>query len=90
MPGFFESVDPEVAVELEQLSRLMYDLRENCNDVLASYGVDDAAALLARIQAGEIREHPGYDHYLAIRILDTTRATVRAVLRERLKEVKQK
>lgn len=89
MPSFFETVDPEIAAELEQLSRLMYELRENHNAVLASYRADDATALLARIEAGEVDEHPGYEHYLSARILDTTRETVRAMLREHLKEVRQ-
>lgn len=89
MPSFFESLEPEVAAELEQLSRLMYELRDNHNTVLASYRADNATTLLARIQAGEVDEHPGYEHYLSVRILDTTRETVRTVLRERLKEVRQ-
>lgn len=89
MPSFFESLEAEVADELEQLSRLMYELRDNRNTVLAPYRTDDAAALLARIEAGEVDEHPGYEHYLSARILDDTREAVRAVLRERLKEVRQ-
>lgn len=89
MPSFFDTVDPEIAAELEQLSRLMYELRENHNAVLASYRADDATALLARIEAGEVDEHPGYEHYLSARILDATRETVRTMLREHLKEVRQ-
>lgn len=89
MTSFFDTIDPEIAAELEQLSRLMYELRDNHNTVLASYRADDAATLLARIQAGEVDEHPGYEHYLSVRILDATRETVRTVLRERLKEARQ-
>lgn len=89
MPSFFDTIEPEVAAEFEQLSRLMYELRENRNTVLAPYRTDDAAALLARIQAGDVDEHPGYEHYLSARILDATRETVRTVLREGLKEVRQ-
>lgn len=89
MTSFFDAIDPEIAAELEQLSRLMYELRDNHNTVLASYRADDATVLLARIQTGEIDEHPGYEHYLSARILDTTRETVRTMLRERLKEVRQ-
>lgn len=90
MTSFFDTVDPEIAAELEQLSRLMYELRDNHNTVLASYRADDATALLARIQAGKVDEHPGYEHYLSARILDATRETVRALLHERLKQVRQK
>lgn len=89
MPSFFESLEPEVAAELEQLSRLMYELRDNHNTVLAPYRADDATALLARIEAGDVDEHPGYEHYLSARILDDTRETVRTVLRERLMEARQ-
>ena len=53
MTSFFDTVDPEIAAELEQLSRLMYELRENHHAVLTPYRADDATALLARIEAGE-------------------------------------
>ncbi|ODV04582.1 MAG: hypothetical protein HZY77_04245 [Thiobacillus sp.] len=90
MPEFFESVPFETATEIEQLARLTYELRENCNTVLQFHGVPDEAALLQKIQRGEVAEHPAYEHYLAARILADTRETARAALAERLKEANSK
>lgn len=87
MANFFENIEPETAEEIDQLSRLIYELRENHNRVLSPYGAEDGAALLQRIQDGAVAEHPAYEHYLAARILADTRETVREVLRERLQEV---
>jgi len=86
MASFFENLDPDVAAELELLSRLTYELRENRNAILEPYGAEDEAALLQHIQSGTVAEHPAYEHYLAARILAETRETARAVLAERLKD----
>lgn len=86
MPEFFESVAFETATEIEQLARLAYELRENRQAVLQFHEVVDEAALLQRIQSGEVAEHPAYEHYLAARILEDTRETARAALAERVKE----
>lgn len=90
MTDFFDNIDFDAATDIEQLSRLAYELRENRNTVLKLHGVEDETALLHSIQAGEITEHPAYEHYLAARILADTRETVRAALAERLKEVHTK
>lgn len=86
MPEFFESVPFETATEIEQLAKLTYELRENRQAALTFYGVADEAALLQKIEAGEVPEHPAYEHYLAARILADTRAAARAALAELLKE----
>lgn len=86
MPESFESVAFETATEIEQLARLAYELRENRQAVLQFHEVVDEAALLQRIQSGEVAEHPAYEHYLAARILEDTRETARAALAERVKE----
>ena len=86
MPEFFESLPFEAATEIEQLARLAYELRENRQAVLQFHEVADEAALLQKIQSGEVDEHPAYEHYLAARILEDTRETARAALAERVKE----
>lgn len=90
MSDFFEHIEFETATQIEQLSRLAYELRENRNAILEHHGAADEAALLQRIQAGEVAEHPAYEHYLAARILADTRESVRAALAERLKEANSK
>lgn len=84
MVDFFEGVAPELAEEIQNLSRLTYQLRENRKAILDGYGVTDEAALLECIRTGSATEHPGYEHYLAARILDGTREAVRSALAERL------
>lgn len=87
MSNFFESLDPDDAAEIDQLSRLAYELRENRAAILKLHGAEDEAALLQKIRAGAVDEHPAYEHYLAARIIAETRETVRAVVSQRLKEV---
>lgn len=86
MVEFFEHVPYETATEIEHLSRLAYELRENRDAILKHHGADNEAALLQSIQRGEVAEHPAYEHYLAARILADTRAAVRAALVARLQE----
>lgn len=87
MSNFFESLDPDDAAEIDQLSRLAYELRENRTAILRPHGVEDEAALLQKIRTGAVAEHPAYEHYLAARILADTRETARAVVSQYLKEV---
>lgn len=90
MASFFENLDDDTAAELERLSQLIYELRQNHNAILQTYDAADAAALLQQIQDGVVAEHPAYEHYLAARILDDTRDMARAMVGERLKEARQK
>lgn len=80
MADFYRGLDPDGALEAGQLARLVYELRENSRLVLQAHDVTDAAALLERIRTGAVDEHPGYESYLAARILDDTRADARAAL----------
>lgn len=89
MTKFFENIDPDEAAEIDSLSRLAYELRENRQAVLKPYAAEDEAALLQQIQDGMVAEHPAYEQYLAARILDDTREMVRAVVSERLKKANQ-
>ncbi|MBW8456962.1 MAG: hypothetical protein K0M58_00735 [Thiobacillus sp.] len=90
MANFYENLDPDTAAEFQQLSQLIYELRENRHAVLKPFGAEDEAALLQRIQSGAVAEHPAYEHYLAARILADTRESVRAMVAERLKEANRK
>lgn len=90
MANFFENLEPDAATELELLSKLIYELRENHRAVLQPYGAADEAALLQHIQDGAVAEHPAYERYLAARILADTRETVRTVVAERLNEANRK
>jgi len=90
MDNFFENLDYDAAMEIEQLSQLSFELRDNRHAVLKPYGAEDEAALLQQIQTGAVDEHPAYEHYLAARVLADTRETVRAMLGERLKKAHQK
>lgn len=90
MANFFENLEHDAATELELLSKLIYELRENHNAVLKLYGAADEVALLQHIQDGAVAEHPAYEHYLAARILADTRETVRTVVAERLNEANRK
>jgi len=89
MNNFFENLEYDEATELQLLSKLIYELRENRHAVLKPYGAEDEAALLQQIQTGSVGEHPAYEHYLAARVLADTRETVRGMMGERLKKANQ-
>lgn len=87
MNPIYDALPPDVATELQPLSRLIYETRENRRQVLQAFDAQDEASLLTRITSGELAEHPAYEHYLAARILADTQEAARGVLNERLKEV---
>ena len=78
--NFFQDLPPEMSIEMQQLSRLMYFARENRKDLLKAYQADDEEALLARIRAGELALLPAYDDYLSARLLGQAQAAARARL----------
>ncbi len=77
MKNYFEGLDQDDAELIESLSRLTYILRENRKLLLEQHGVEDEQALLDKITAGEIPEHPAYENYLSARILAETRHAIR-------------
>lgn len=89
MKDFFGKLPYDEAERLDRLTRLTYDLRENRKGILAAHDAQDEAALLAGIASGEIDEHPGYENYLAARILWGLREEAREMLTEGLKEVQK-
>ncbi|NMG45763.1 hypothetical protein GPA22_18765 [Aromatoleum toluvorans] len=89
MAKFYEDLEPTDAQQLEQLSRLVFELRENRDAILQANGASDEIELLERIYTGAVPEHPSYEHYLSARILADTRETVRAMMAECLKEIRR-
>ncbi len=87
MNSFFDLLPLEAAEQIEQLSRLMYELRENRTRLLAPYQVEDEAELIDAICRGRVAEHPAYEHYLGARTLEATREDVRVRLQALLSEL---
>lgn len=87
MNDYFDSLPLGAAEQLEQLSRLAFELREDRRQLLSRHGADDEEALLARIRHGEVAEHPAYEHYLGARALAATREAVRGRLQGVLREL---
>jgi hypothetical protein len=77
MKSYFEGLDQDDAELIESLSRVTYVLRENRKVLLEQHSVEDEQALLEKITAGEIPEHPAYEHYLSAHILTATRDAIR-------------
>ncbi|TDR81532.1 hypothetical protein [Paludibacterium purpuratum] len=87
MARFFDRIPYEAAVDVETMSRLVYELRENRKQLLLPYQVDDPAQLLDKIRQGEVAEHPAYEHYLGAVSLEASREALRAQLRDTLLEI---
>ncbi|WP_395071181.1 hypothetical protein [Paraburkholderia silvatlantica] len=81
MTHFYQNVPSEAAQQIDALSRMLYDLREDRKLILARYHADDEQALLALIAAGRVEEHPAYEHYLGAKTLAHTRELIREQLR---------
>lgn len=86
MEPIYEALPPDVAAEVQQLSRLVYESREHRRAVLDAAGAGSAEELLERIVRAEVAEHPGYEHYLAARILGDTHDIARSLMAQALKE----
>lgn len=84
MESFFNNVPYDDALEIEQASRLIFELRENRAALLQGLGVDNEDELLPRIADGRLAEHPAYEQYLSARILRGTRALLRRQLAQHL------
>ncbi len=87
MTSIYEDLDPDAAMAVQRLARLIYETRENRRTVLAAAGASSEDALLDRIAGGEIGEHPAYEQYLAARILRDTHEAARLTIADKLKEV---
>ena len=89
MADFFNDMSLADAEQVEGLSRLMYELRSNRDQLCKQYEVSDADALLEKIRSGVSAEHPAYDHYLSIKILEDMRMAAREELKEFLARVQR-
>lgn len=87
MNKFFDQMTVEEAEQVQNLTRLLYELRENRSSLLAQYSVKDEQALLKKITAGQLNEHPAYNHYLSASILSQTRESIRDDMRNYLRGV---
>lgn len=67
--NFFRDVDAELALQVDALSKLMYELRDSRRQILARYAVDDEGTLLDAIRQQRLTEHPAYEDYLSARQL---------------------
>ncbi len=88
MADFFDGMDFEDAGQMEQLSRLIFEFRMSRDNLLKQYALPDAAALLEKIRSGELPEHPTYEHYLSLKILDDMREAMRGELKDFLPRVR--
>lgn len=87
MANFFDNMAPDDAGQIEQLARLIFEFRVSRDSLLKQYAVADATILLEKIVAGVVPEHPGYDHYLSIIVLDEMREVVRTEMKAFLPKV---
>lgn len=84
MDSFYDNIPADAALEIEELSRLMYEIRVARDQLLSQLGADNVEHALQRLENGELAEHPHYEHYLSSRILTDLILDVRAQLSERV------
>jgi hypothetical protein len=79
--SFFERIPYDAARELEEWSRLAFELREVCRQVLAPYGVATPEELLELLERGDIANaaSAGSD-YLAASFLVTAKEDARTAI----------
>lgn len=77
---FFERIPFEAAQELEEWSRLAFELRESSKHLLAPYGVATPEELLALIARGAAPQPAANDDYLAACFLVTAKEEARRAM----------
>jgi len=87
MSNYYDALPLNAAEQLEQLSRLAFELREDRRRLLSRHGADTEEALLERIRQGDVAEHPAYEQYLGARSLAAAREAVRSQLQGVLQEL---
>lgn len=89
MADFFNDFEPADATRMEELARLIHEFRVSLDNLKQRYEVTSAAELLEQIKAGAVAEHPAYEHYLSLSVLDEMRAAVREEMKAFLPKVKR-
>jgi hypothetical protein len=87
MADFYENLAPEDIAILDQLAKLLIELRESHMTLLARYSVASEDDLFDRLRAGKLAEHTAYEDYLGARIIESTRQAVRAQLRDYMLQI---
>lgn len=78
MDTFFSGLDPEVALELADLSRRAFDLREQRKQILRETGFEEAADLLEAVRNERVDVRAGYDVWLTLGLLQEQHEGIRA------------
>jgi hypothetical protein len=86
--SFYNNLSPEDVATLDQLARLLVELREGREALLARYGVNNENVLLEKINAGELAEHPTYEDYLGAKAIRSAGMAIRADLRDYMLGIK--
>ena len=86
MEPFYSNIPPQDALEIEQLARLMYELRSARDEVLTRLPTAATGQALAGLRHTDRPAHPAYEHDLSARILADLAAQARADLAARIEE----
>lgn len=78
MDAFFSGLEPEVALELAELSRRAFDLREQRKQILREAGFDGPADLLEAVRDERVDVRAGYDVWLTLALLQEQHESIRA------------
>ena len=90
MADFYEEIPVEQADQIEAISRLRYELRENHAALLKKYSVEDIQQLKQGIEQGTIPEHPAYEDYLGAALTAQTQEILREELKAYLAELQSR
>lgn len=69
MESFFDRVEPQLAVDIAELARRMYDVRETRKRLLMNTMFADVGELIAGVREGLLPEHPSYEAWLAAQLM---------------------
>ena len=78
MDTFFCGLDPEVALELAELSRRAFDVREQRKQILRETDFEEAANLLESVRRERFDVRAGYDVWLTLGWLQEQQESIRA------------